>query len=239
MARQASQLATPSGATVEGRTPERQVLFLAINALRAAEEDLSATRRAVSDDFDAKVALQHELGELRETAVAMGAVALFEKITRAVESGVEPSVRFDSDEEEQLGTRLKSLLQDVELYARRRAANETALPEKELAVGWARHKVKEAALAVIRASNAVAMAINDLEILQNQVTEKRVALRYFINKDLVSPDDAAEVKRLMMVALPPHPMGATYVNWSAHAVHIKWEDALERLMVDADAELPT
>jgi hypothetical protein len=242
MAQQASQLATPSGAKVlqiDRRTPERQVLFIAINALKASDADLDATRRAVSDDFDTKVTRQHELDELRETAVSMGVVALFEKITRVVESGVEPSVRFDSDEEEQLGTRLKSLLLDVELYTRRRAANETAIPGKERAVGTARHKVREAALAVIRASDAVAMVMNDLEILQNQVTEKRVALRYFISKDLVSPDDAAEVKRLMKVELPPHPMGVTYVNWSAHAAHIKWAAALERLMVDADAELPT
>lgn len=83
------------------------------------------------------------------------------------------------------------------------------------------------------------MAVNDLEILQNQVTAKRVALRYFINKDLVPPDDAAEVKRLMKVDLPPHPMDSTFVNWSAHAAHLKWEGALERLMADPDAELPS
>jgi hypothetical protein len=130
-------------------------------------------------------------------------------------------------------------LQDVELYARRISKNETAAPEKERAVGEARHKVKLAALAIIRASDAVAMTVNDLEILQNQVTAKRVALRYFINKDLVSPDDAAEVKRLMKADLPPHPMDATFVDWTAHAAHIRWEDALERLMDDPDAELPS
>jgi hypothetical protein len=222
---------------IERRTPERQVLFLAINALKAAEEDLSATRRAVSDDFNAKLTRQHELGELRETAVSMGAVALFEKITRAVESGVEPSIRFDSDEEEQLGTSLRSCLLNVELYTRRKSQNETAVPEKERAVLAARHRVKEAARAVIRASDAVAMVMNDLEILQNQITEKRVALSYFISKDLV--DDAGEVKRLMMVELPPHPKNPSFCNWSAHAAHIKWAAALERLMVDADAELPT
>jgi hypothetical protein len=192
----------------------------------------------VSDDFNAKVAREHALDELREAAVSTGAVVLFEKITRAVESGVEPSIRFYNDEEEQLGTRLKSLLQDVEFYTRRITQNETAVPERERAVGTARHRVKEAALAVIRASDAVAMAMDGLEILQNQVTEKRVALRYFITKDLVSPDDAAEVKRLMKVDLPPHPMDSTFVNWSAHAAHIRWEDTLQRLMADADAELP-
>jgi len=224
---------------IDRRTPERQVLFHAINALRAAEADLAATRCAVSDDFNTKMTRQHALGELREAAVSLGATPLIEKIERAVESGVEPSIRFYNDEEEQLGTRLKSLLQDVELFARRITQNETAVPEKERAVGTARHRVKEAALAVIRASDAVAMVMNDLEILQNQVTEKRVALRYFINKDLVSPDDVVEVKRLMKVDLPPHPMDATFVDWSAHPAHIKWEDALERLMADPDAELPS
>jgi hypothetical protein len=224
---------------IERRSPERQVLFHTINALKAAEADLAATRRAASDDFNTKTTRQHELGELREAAVSMGAAPLFEKITRAVESGVEPSIRFYNDEEEQLGTRLKSLLQDVELYTRRGAANETAVPEKERAVGTARHKVKEAALAVIRASDAVAMVMNDLEILQNQITGKRVALRFFISKDVVSPDDAGDVKRLMMVELPPHPTNPTFVNWNAHAAYIKWEDALERLMDDPDAELPS
>jgi hypothetical protein len=119
------------------------------------------------------------------------------------------------------------------------AANEVAIPERERAVGTARHRVREAALAVVRASDAVAVAMNDLEVLQNQVTEKRVALRYFISKDLVSPDDASEVRRLMKVDLPPHPMDATFVDWSAHPAHTRWGDALERLMADADAELPS
>ena len=82
----------------------------------------------MSDDFNTKLIRQHALGELGEAAVFMCATPLIEKITRAVESGVEPSIRYYNDEEEQLGTRLKSLLQDVELYARRVTHNETAIP---------------------------------------------------------------------------------------------------------------
>jgi hypothetical protein len=223
---------------IDRRSPERQVLFLAINALRAAEADLDAARRAASDDFNTRMTRQHELDEPREAAAKMGATPLFEKIERAVESGVEPSIRYYNDEEQQLGTRLRGVLQDVELFARRMAANEAAIPAAEWAVGEARRKVRVAALAVIRASDAVAMAMNDLEVLQNQVTEKRVALRYFIGMDLVPPDDAAEVRRLMRVDLPPHPMDATFVDWTAHPAHFRWEGALARLMTDPDAELP-
>jgi hypothetical protein len=142
-------------------------------------------------------------------------------------------------EPDKVGARLKGLLQDVELFARRVTSVEAALPAKEDVVSAASRKVREAALAVIRASGAVAMVMNDLEILQNQVTEKRVALCFFINKDLVPPEDAAEVKRLMKVDLPPHPMDPTFVDWSAHAAHIRWEGTLERLMADPDAELPS
>jgi hypothetical protein len=53
---------------IERRSPERQVLFHTINALKAAEADLAATRRAVSDDFNTKITRQHELGELHEVA---------------------------------------------------------------------------------------------------------------------------------------------------------------------------
>jgi hypothetical protein len=97
----------------------------------------------------------------------------------ALTSGVEPSIRYFNDEEEQLGTRLKTLLQGLEFFTRRRADKEAAIPVYERAVGESRRKVRLAALAVIRASGAVAMVMNDLEILQNQVTEKRVALRFF------------------------------------------------------------
>jgi hypothetical protein len=163
---------------------------------------------------------------------------MVEKIERAVEGGFEPAIRFFDDAEEKLGKRFKVLLQDIEFYTRRRAARENAIPGEERAVSQARHKVREAAKSVIRASSAVAMVANDLEILQNQVTEKRVQLRAFISMDVVGDDAAAEVKRLMKVELPPHPTFPTFVNWSAHPSYVKWSSVLERLMVDADAELP-
>ena len=40
---------------IDGRSTERQTLFLTINSLKAAEADLDASNRAVSDDWSAKM----------------------------------------------------------------------------------------------------------------------------------------------------------------------------------------
>ena len=93
--------------------------------------------------------------------------------------------------------------------------------------------MKEAALAVIRASSAVALAMNELEIMHAAVITKRVQLHYFLSNDVVDDAEAAgAVKRLMMMTLETQ-------DWRRHPAALKWADALERLMGDPDAELPS
>lgn len=110
--------------------------------------------------------------------------------------------------------------------------------ERERAVGTARHKVKEAALAVIRASDAVARISNDLETLQNEIIRRRFALRFLIGKDLVPEQDAAEIKRRMQTELPPNPVQPTFEDWARHPSHVEWADVLKNLQHDPDYELP-
>ena len=112
---------------IDRRGPERQTLFLAQNSLKAAEADLDASHRAVSDDWNAKMSAENELTTLRTVAPDMGAVPLLSKIEQAVIAGVEPSLRYFNDEEEKFAARLKSALQDVEFYTRRRAAREASI----------------------------------------------------------------------------------------------------------------
>jgi hypothetical protein len=212
---------------LDSRTPERQVLFLAINSLKAADADLAATHRAASDDWDAKMIAEGELSTLRTVAPEMGTEPLLRKIEQAVIAGVEPSVRYFNDEEEKFGARLKSALQDIEFYTRRRVAKEASIPEEERAVIQARRKVKLAALGVIRASGAAAAVASDLATLQAALIEKRVQLHFFISNDLV--DDAAALQRLMTLETK---------GWRWHPAALNWSAALEALMVDADAELP-
>ena len=215
------------------RSLERQTLFPRINELKAAEADLEGTRRAVSDASDAKWACDRKVGELRKAAEEAGIVPLFDRIMRAVESGVEPSNRFRDQEEEKIATRLKIALQDIDMHSRRITAAEAMIPDMETSVGWARDKVRQAGLAVIRSSAALEAIMDGAETLQNQVTEKRVALGYFLSHDVVSDGDQVEVKRLVRL------MDEGIVNWRRHATYITWQDTLARLMADADAELPS
>jgi hypothetical protein len=225
------QAATPAAVLqIDRRSPERQTLSLRINDLAAAAASLASTNRALSDDFDARCNAENELTTLRTAAPDMGTEPLLRKIEQAVLAGVEPSIRFFNDEEEKFGKRLKSALQDVEFYTRRRAASEARIPDEEMAVVKAQRKVREAALAVIRASDAVAMTMNDLETMQNVIAARHAALRFFGSNDILPADEEAEVKRLMNQA--------AFVNWDKHPVRLRWAAALEKLMVDADAELP-
>ena len=126
----------------------------------------------------------------------MGSTPLLDQIEKAVESGVEPlRSTFRSAEEEQLALRFKSCLQSVEFHNRRRAAREAVIPGEELAIEKARRKVRQCALDVIKASDAVAKVATDLAVMQAALVEKRVQLHFFISNDLV--DDAPALYRLM------------------------------------------
>ncbi|MGB8898267.1 MAG: hypothetical protein WCC90_02970 [Methylocella sp.] len=212
----------------ERRGPERQCLFLAINSLKAAQANLDASNRAVSDDFNSKMTAKNELDELRAAATEMGSTPLLDQIEKAVESGVEPlRSTFRSAEEEQLATKFKSCLQSVEFHNRRRAAREAVIPGEEATVERGRRKVRQCALDVIRATDAPAIVANDLSVMQAALVEKRCALHFFISNDLV--DDAPALQRLMVLETE---------SWRRHPAVLKWSAALERLMADADAELP-
>lgn len=112
------------------------------------------------------------------------------------------------------------------------------MPGKQTAVEQAKIKVADAAKAVVCASDVFHRACNDLEILQREIIEKRVIMRFFSRVAPVPSAAEKRIENLLMPELPPHPKQATFTNWDIHPSFVEWANALARLMTDPDAEIP-
>ena len=217
-------MAQPQRATVvpEQRCPERQALARCISQLAAAESDLSFTQDAAHTAQQKKWAAQRALDAIKEEASKQGDGDLAQLMIEAARAGKEITPSALNAASEEVAQRIKVATQEAELFGRASIELELKLTAKATAVEQCRHKLRDAAKAVIVASDAFVRICNDLEVLQAEAIRKRVILRFFLS---VAPAPSAADKRieaLLLPEIPPHPKQPTYENWEAHPSYIEW-----------------
>jgi hypothetical protein len=120
-----------------------------------------------------------------------------------------------------------------------------ALAEREKSaaaeIEWSKSLLDAAVKAVLRSetSASVTTMMSKAKVLQAELVDLRVRLRYLLHGDSVDEAEAQEVKDFLHEYMLP----ATYnckerENYSEHPAADGWRAACEALKVDADAPLP-
>jgi len=112
------------------------------------------------------------------------------------------------------------------------------VPGRERAVERAQRAVRDAAVAVLRESNAFAPLTDELDELQDRVIEKRLALKFLLLCGAVPDDDRQRVESLLNRHAMLPLSNFTPPEYVGHPVTKAWENTLTNLMANADAELP-
>ncbi|MGO9238255.1 MAG: hypothetical protein ACLP4V_30740, partial [Methylocella sp.] len=176
-----------------------------------------------------------KLEELRETNVTPASSAA---VIAGLASGSLDVLELDRPRAE-LRAKIEAVEQQLNAWQSARKVAEEAVPGRERAVEWSQRKLHDAAIAVLRESNAFAPLADDLDELQERVIEKRLALKFLWLHSAVPNDDKERVESLLnkfgMMPLANF-TPAEFVN---HPTTKQWESALVALMADADAALPT
>ena len=203
----------------------RAQLAAAIAAKAEAERAVSASVDAAAHAQQRQWALQRELRELKESAVDADASRASDYIA-AVQEGRDIALldRPGSDRAQRIEEELEALretraLLEAETAARRRDAQR------------AEYCVEQRVEEVVRASDAAAVLLADLEELQTVVAEKRASLRFLLQRRLLPDDLDAQARTALCVDASGADRG--------HATAVRWQATLDALGRDASAPLPT
>ena len=100
--------------------------------------------------------------------------------------------------------------------------------------------VARAAADVVRSLGAVAQLMDGIEAMQEELTRRRVALKYLQREDLLAEADKERVQKFLRQYILPAGFGCVeYETWDRHPMYRAWKDAREDFMNNPDALLPT
>jgi len=207
--------------TVYTETP-RNVLRAAIADAETARLNLDDARSAASKAEDHVYGAKQRLAALREGSANAGIPEAF--LSRLADDNELDVLELDRPAAE---CRSKIDTAEQELVAWRNVyeAAKGAVNDRERHVPILEHKVAEAARDVIRSSDAVALLMDGLAEMQDDVARRRGALHFLLHKQLVADTAKENVARLLRADFDSDPA-------------IAWQSGLDALRHDSDALLP-
>jgi hypothetical protein len=134
---------------------------------------------------------------------------------------------------------LKKARLDAETWDKTRLACAMVIPERQRAVESAKRKVKTAAAAVVQRAGAVGPLLQGLAEMERAVFERRLALMFLLQKNLLADKDVADVKAVLRSnLLPGISSSAESYEWHRDPVWVAWSEALAALEKDSAVPLP-
>jgi hypothetical protein len=214
------------------RDPARAKLAAAIALEAGARRDLQVAEEAAKLAAERCRNARSKLDELRnEPPAPSGAFAA--ELTASIVTGNPCTTATLERASVAAGAKLAAAENEVAIWNETRQECEIAVRAKEAAVVTAKERVGRAAREIICDSAMSTRLMDDLEMKQAEVIERRVALRFIWSKGLngeLSAPDNDRMERLLMQdldGLEPHP------------VRKKWDVAFEELQSNSEAELPS
>ena len=216
------------------RTEARASLAQAINSHVAAIANLNDARSAASKAAEHVYDARKKLNELRETNIAPASSAA---VISGLASGSLDVLELDRPRAE-LRAKIETTEQELSAWQSARKVAEEAVPGRERAVEWTQRALHDAAVAVLRESNAFAPLTAELDELQERVIEKRLALKFLFLHGAV-PDDGKQHVASLLNKYAWQPTDCfTPQECIGHLVTRQWENLLTELMRNADTEIP-
>jgi hypothetical protein len=221
--------------------PARSKLAAAIALEAGARCDLRVAEQAAGLAAERCWEAQAALDELRKTVAPSGSLA--SDFIASVGAGNPCGTAVLERSAVESRAKMTAAENEVAVWDETRRECEIAVREKGAAVVTAKERVEKAARMVIAGSGVVEGLLAGLEEMQAKVFNRRVALRYILfsglNGELLEAD-RARIETLFKTDRLPAGFNSAYNSgWEQHPVHKKWGAALDALMTDSEAELPT
>jgi hypothetical protein len=220
-------------------SPERTGLADLIEASKAASANRAALDSAYQTAEIAVFAARHAL-EAAEEAVeqAKSDAATFLTAVALGTAGERPATI------KQARTAMQDAQDTLDASISARDLLRAQMAQGDAAPGFALMQLKDAAAAVIRseAPAAAANLVNEVAKLQAQLAEKGSALEWLSQADVfprgVFGGIADPVAASVLNRMTSPPCVWAGLSEQQHAGRRRWQDALDRLMIDATAPLP-
>ncbi len=203
--------------------PTRQALAEAIAARTEAEKAVEAAVAAENDALDRRIDARRALDELKQLPQDDPAEAYISALASAHDVSVLELQHPASDRAAQQAR----LEQQMEFLQETREALRRETSRRRDVAERAEFRVGQAALEVVRSSDAAAKLLDGFEELQREVAKRRASLRFLKAHGLLADDAKERVAELLCVDLSGDVRRSN-----------AWVLALEALTRDADAPLP-
>jgi len=216
------------------RSPQREELARAIDALRRAERAEQANRAGLERADDLVLDAKARLSEAR-SQVDKAREADAKAVGKALKAGTTPASNGA----------LQKARRAEEAAADHLASAETArddlkraVPELDGATKTARQRVEQLANAVIKSEVPAKRLIEEAEAATAALIEKRLVLRVLLgfgNDLIVDEEQKARVRRVLGADMPGALGSVQFQDWSQHPVSVAFAQMRQRLAADADA----
>jgi hypothetical protein len=218
------------------RSPAREALAEAIAEVARFKGDVAiaedAARRAKRLRWDCEAKLEDLTKEPERRAHGRNFIASLAAGAPADAAVLEPGpAREDA---------AKVVEREIETWRKTETACEQAAKDARSSLGFAETRLDGFADEVMRReSTTAAQLIDEVEKLQAWLIEKRVALRFFERRGLISDDVLAKrVKAVLSFSWFPMAGGlGEFGRFNEHEIHLRWVAVREALKADADAPL--
>jgi hypothetical protein len=224
------------------RDPARATLAAAIAMHADARHDLKVAEEAAGLAASRYYDAQSKLEALRKAPDAPSG-SLADSFIASVSAGNPCNVAVLERASVEARAKMTAAENDVNVWKQTHEECDLAVRAKRAAVAPAKERVKRAARIVLANSGTITRLMDGLEAMQAEIINRRVALRYILFSGLngeLAEADRARIEDLFKTDRLPAGFNSAYNSgWEQHQVHQKWDAALDALMTDAEAALPT